>query len=150
MQSNEVRKDDIEAKELRNLMIIYEHAFYFLAVCTTKSIGGAAELMGETARSVLNHMKWMQCLTGKKLLQDVAPGQTMKLSEFGDELWKEMEQNFANAVKKLNKNKMDGVIGEKFTQVIKAPFDTYKPPKPSGSNEKDRKSSDQTGSGINV
>ena len=128
MRSNEVR-EDTEATELRDLMVIYEHAFYFRAVCTANSIRGAAKLLGTTTRSVFNHIQWMQCLTGKKLLQDVAPGQTMKLSEFGNELWEEMQQNFENAVRKLNKNKMDGVVGYSFTEVIKAPYHTYKPPK---------------------
>lgn len=76
----------------------------------------------------------------------------MKLSEFGNDLWEEMKKNFECAVRKLNTNKMDGVVGYSFTEVIKSPYDTYKPPKSldavpvttRSSKSTDRQSSDET------
>ncbi len=125
MESSDPR-EDTDPEELRNIMIIYEHAFYFRAICKAKSIRGGAKLLSVTPRNVFSHIQWMQCLTGEKLLQDVLPGQPMRLSDFGNELWGDMKQDFENAVKKLNKNKMDGVVDRSFTDVIKEPYFTYK------------------------
>lgn len=113
--------------ELPNIHEITDHAFYFYAACRKKSIGGGAKLIGSTPRSMLNHIKWLQCLTGKKLLEEVEPGRTMQLSKAGKKLCKQIMEDFHTAVKNLNASKMDGVLGNSFVEVIKNPYWSYRP-----------------------
>ncbi len=129
------RKD---LSELISLNEIANHAQYFLAVCVTGSIGGGAAILNATPRTVLNHIKWLQCLTGEKLLQNVLPGQTMKLSVRGKILANELRRDFLIAVKSLNSNKMDDVVGNRFMKVIKYPYWSYKEDPPSDTAGRER------------
>lgn len=127
-----MRSTDVqEPKDLEediNVNAIHKHLLYFRAVCSANSIGGAAQLMRSARRTVLNHLKWIECLTGEKLLKKVRPGQTMQLSAFGEELKKDVTENVEEAAKKLNKNKMDGVINGTYTTIIQFPHTTYSSP----------------------
>lgn len=52
----------------------------------------------------------------------------MQLSAFGEELKKDVTENVEEAAKKLNKNKMDGVINGTYTTIIQFPHTTYSSP----------------------
>jgi molybdenum-dependent DNA-binding transcriptional regulator ModE len=110
-----------DPRELANLREISNHAYCFYAVYLMKSIKGGAKLLGIDKKSISNHMKWMECLTGENLLGYVAVGQNAKLTAFGRELGKRLENDFDGAVQWLNENKKDGVVGKSFIKYIKTP-----------------------------
>lgn len=106
--------------ELVSINEIAFHAQYFLAACLAKSIDAAARKLDVHSKTVTNHIKWLQGLTGEPLLRYSPPGQTMKLSASGEKLANDLNADFSKAVRNLNKNKMDGVLGEKQMAVVKA------------------------------
>lgn len=104
---------------------ISDHAYCFYAVFLGKSIKGGAELLGIDKKSIYNHLKWMEHLTGKDLLEDAAVGQSARLTTFGRELGERLHNDFDGAVDWLNENKRDGVVGKSFIELIKTPSKTF-------------------------
>lgn len=125
MRSGNVQepKDIGDHADLRE---IYEHAFFLRTLYLTRSMGGAARALKVVPRSVFNHIQWMECLTGEKLLEDVAPGQTAQLTTFGEELGERLVDAYHKTALWLNRNKMDKVTGATFTEVIKQHYSTYR------------------------
>ncbi|MGB4106166.1 MAG: LysR family transcriptional regulator [Alphaproteobacteria bacterium] len=111
-----------EVHERRRLNEIADHASYFQAACLMKSIGGAATALSVSARTIFNHITWLEYLRGERLLKDVSPGRTMELTAAGLELMKGLTADFPGTIKMLDANKMDNVVGTKFVGVIKSPF----------------------------
>jgi Bacterial regulatory helix-turn-helix protein, lysR family len=106
-------------RELSSWREISDHAYCFYAVYLTKSIKGGAQLLKIDKKSVSNHMKWMECLTGKELLEDVPVGQSARLTTFGRELGERLHNDWDGAVNWLNENKKDEVVGKSYIKLIR-------------------------------
>lgn len=123
--------------EIRERVMLHEisnHAHYFMAACLMQSIGGGAQLLNTTPKSVCNHIKWLERLVGGRLLQDLLPGQTMKLTSNGKKLMEELHANFTEALTKLKAEGKVEVVGKSFVEVIKSPIDSFKPQNPMKAN----------------
>jgi len=110
-----------DSHERRRFHEIGSHLEYFIIVCLSGSVGGAATEWGVDAKSVTNHIKWVEQLTGRRLIQDVRPGLPAELTPYGADLFDALNANYSKTIRMLDANKMGEVIGEKFTTVIKRP-----------------------------
>lgn len=110
-----------DSHERRRLNQIAVHLEYFIIVCVSGSIGGAASECDVHEKSVTNHIKWVEQLIGRRLIQDVLPGLPAELTAYGADLIDELDADYFKTIRKLDANKKDEVMGEKFTAVIRRP-----------------------------
>lgn len=128
-----------ELHDRRRFDEISKHAYYFVAACLRKSIMGGADLINTTQKSIFNHIKWLEKFRGEKLILPTAPGQTMKLTPYGTKFWKRCQTDFTGAIRELDAEKKDDIVGTSFVEAIKTSECTpRKPSDPTSSSPRRR------------
>ena len=110
-----------ESLARRRIHLIADHVEYFVFLCLTGSMEGAAEKMLVHPKSVSNHIKWIERFAGKKIVQKNAPGHTTPLSAYGKQLFADLESDFLGTIKKLDADKVEDLLAQSFVETIKGP-----------------------------